>query len=249
MTTTDHRGEAERMLDDAYDFAARGEADAALADSTAAWAIPHALLAIHDELRAIRDRMTEPRWIVPDVETAPNDDTCCDCHLLAVIERGKAVEERDRARREAEALAEEVDGLRSERALDLDTIERLREQRDDLDARLSHLLCDLTRGRLSKTTYDVRTMVQEVEESFSGDMDEVSAERDDLAVEVERLREERDRARTQVISLTGERDDLRATVARVEALVERQPMIGSFTANLEAIRAALEGDRCRTDRA
>ena len=40
-------------------------------------------------------------------------------------------------------------------------------ERDDLPQRLSALLCDLTNGLMSKTNYDVQTMVQEVEAAFS----------------------------------------------------------------------------------
>lgn len=109
------------------------------------------LLAIHDELRAIRDHVTPtPKGAEPErpdtccgkcppVEgggvdctcegnprctPGPEEDTCCDCHL-------EAEQERDRARRDAEALAEEVDGLQSERAVDLERIERLTQERDD----------------------------------------------------------------------------------------------------------------------
>lgn len=39
-------------------------------------------------------------------------------------------------------------------------------ERDDLESRLAALLCDLTDGRMSKTNYDVRTMVREVEAAF-----------------------------------------------------------------------------------
>ena len=52
MNTTDHRAEAERMLADAYDYAAQVPSRGADADSTAAWVVPHALLAIHDLLDA-----------------------------------------------------------------------------------------------------------------------------------------------------------------------------------------------------
>lgn len=37
---------------------------------------------------------------------------------------------------------------------------------EDLESRLAGLLCDLTDGRMSKTNYDVRTMVQAVEAAF-----------------------------------------------------------------------------------
>lgn len=215
MTATDHRAECHdgayepncaecygyevrtqtRMLDQMRALLERlvGIVDAVAAEAPEQTAILH----------AIRDRMTEPRWITADAE--PDEDECCDCHLVAVVERGKAVEERDKARRAAEALAEECDGLRSERAVDLDTIERLREERDRAVRGVGSL----------------------------GEM-------------IERLREERDEARTQVVSLTGERDDLRATVARVEALAtkfERWPSRPPRTVAAGAIRAALGGER------
>ena len=48
-------------------------------------------------------------------------------------------------------------------------------ERDEVAERLSALLCDLTGGRLSKPTYDVRTMVQAIEE-FMGEQLEADAE-------------------------------------------------------------------------
>ena len=41
-------------------------------------------------------------------------------------------------------------------------------ERDDLEDRLAAYLCDSTGGRLSKTGYDVRTMVQHTEEYYDG---------------------------------------------------------------------------------
>lgn len=60
-----------------------------------------------------------------------------------------------------------------------------------VERRLSELLCDLTGGRLSKTGYDVRTMVGEVEDVFERyaeeDRAELQAERDRLAATVDRV--------------------------------------------------------------
>lgn len=58
--------------------------------------------------------------------------------------------------------------------------------RDEFAERLSHLLCDLTGSRLSKPTYPVQTMAQEIEEYLTADLNAALAER---GVEVARLRE------------------------------------------------------------
>ena len=87
MNTTDHRAEAERIL------------------RFGGWdASTHLLAAIHDELRAIRDHVTEPRWIVPDPEP---DDDCCD---RLREERDVARDERDRARTQIISLAGDLPG-------------------------------------------------------------------------------------------------------------------------------------------
>lgn len=50
------------------------------------------------------------------------------------------------------------------------------QERDDLAERLGQLLWDLTDGRLSKTNYDVRTMIQAVEATFEKYADEAAAD-------------------------------------------------------------------------
>lgn len=52
----------------------------------------------------------------------------------------------------------------------------IKRERDDLAERLSSLLCDLTDGLLSKTNYDVRTMVQAVEATFEKHADKARAD-------------------------------------------------------------------------
>ena len=41
------------------------------------------------------------------------------------------------------------------------------EERDEIAGRLAHLLCDLTGGRMSKTSYPVPVMAQEIEQYLS----------------------------------------------------------------------------------
>lgn len=62
-------------------------------------------------------------------------------------------------------------------------------ERDDLAQRLSHLLCDLTGGLLSKTNYDVQTMAQAIAEQAEKDYAPDQAELDRLAAQVQRVRE------------------------------------------------------------
>ena len=45
-------------------------------------------------------------------------------------------------------------------------VDELRAEVERLEDSLSALLCELTGGRLSKTTYDVPTMVREIEAHF-----------------------------------------------------------------------------------
>lgn len=68
-------------------------------------------------------------------------------------------------------------------------------ERDDMETRLSEYLCDSTGGKLSKTGYDVRTMVAHTEEYYDGlhAEDRDRAERAEAAIrEVERLCDETD---------------------------------------------------------
>ena len=59
----------------------------------------------------------------------------------------------------------------------------IKRERDDLAERLSSLLCDLTDGLLSKTNYDVPTMVSTVEATFEKYADEARADAWDEAAE------------------------------------------------------------------
>jgi hypothetical protein len=73
-----------------------------------------------------------------------------------------------------------------------DALEAATSERDDLATRLSEYLCDSTGGLLSKTGYDVRTMVAHTEEYYdrvhAEDRKEAEAERDAAVEAVERVR-------------------------------------------------------------
>ena len=63
------------------------------------------------------------------------------------------------------------------------------EERDEIAGRLAHLLCDLTGGRMSKTSYPVPVMAQEIEQYLSECHEsDLKDERDALAAAVERAR-------------------------------------------------------------
>ena len=63
------------------------------------------------------------------------------------------------------------------------------EERDEIAGRLAHLLCDLTGGRMSKTSYPVPVMAQEIEQYLSECHEsDLKDERDALAAAVERVR-------------------------------------------------------------
>lgn len=74
-----------------------------------------------------------------------------------------------------------------------DALEAATRERDDLATRLSEYLCDSTGGLLSKTGYDVRTMVAHTEEYYdrvhAEERKEVEAERDSAVAAIERIRE------------------------------------------------------------
>jgi hypothetical protein len=63
------------------------------------------------------------------------------------------------------------------------------EERDEIAGRLAHLLCDLTGGRMSKTSYPVPVMAQEIEQYLSECHEsDLKDERDALAAAVEAVR-------------------------------------------------------------
>ncbi len=73
---------------------------------------------------------------------------------------------------------------------------------EDVSAKLSELLCDLTGGALSKTNYPVRTMIQQVEQYFQ---ECYEAER---AVELKELNDMRTRlewCRAELVRVRQER--------------------------------------------
>lgn len=100
---------------------------------------------------------------------------------------------------EIEDLREEVEFHSDDARILRNDVDRLRRgrdiwraDRDDLEERLSLLLWELTDCKLSKSGYDVRTMVSEIEATFEryAEMDraELQADRDSLAATVERVR-------------------------------------------------------------
>jgi len=76
----------------------------------------------------------------------------------------------------------------------LAALEEAERQRDDLEARLAALLCDLTDGRMSGTGYNVQTMVSEVEAAFDRAQQAEVQVYANAAVEAERLLAERTRS-------------------------------------------------------
>ena len=85
----------------------------------------------------------------------------------------------ERLRLEVDDWRRECERWRDEAGVD-GPFDALVAERDEIAGRLSHLLCDLTGSRLSKTGYSVQTMVQEIEEYLTAD----------LEAENERLREQ-----------------------------------------------------------
>ena len=78
------------------------------------------------------------------------------------------------------------------------------EERDEIAGRLAHLLCDLTGGRMSKTSYPVPVMAQEIEQYLSECHEsDLKDERDALAAKLDAVREWIDRRGVNV----GDRDD------------------------------------------
>ena len=63
------------------------------------------------------------------------------------------------------------------------------EERDEIAGRLAHLLCDLTGGRMSKTSYPVPVMAQEIEQYLSECHEsDLKDERDALAAKLDAVR-------------------------------------------------------------
>lgn len=110
-----------------------------------------------------------------------------------------------------------------------DALEVATGERDDLATRLSEYLCDSTGGLLSKTGYDVRTMVAHTEEYYdrvhAEERKEVEAERD-AAVAATEARIERwmqlvGKGVEERMTAEAERDAALARVEELEADMER----------------------------
>jgi hypothetical protein len=119
-------------------------------------------------------------------EHLPGDEfTCTRCYVL----------DEDALRAEVEAVAASLS--ERDRALTacnndlnraLGLLRTAEAEVGRLENNLSDLLCDLTGGRLSKTTYDVPTMAQAIEDYFAEDVAEAEAERNLLREAVGRVK-------------------------------------------------------------
>lgn len=119
------------------------------------------------------------------------------------------------------ALAEVAPDLAAANA----EIERLRSERGDLAKRLSVLLCELTGGRMSKTNYDVRTMVAEIDAAYDEYAQQERAEVEALRAAVARVEALADNAQPIPIHVGGGN------------LVSRRKMV-----HVDDLREALRGD-------
>ena len=131
------------------------------------------------ELEAWRSGRRRKSW--PSIESVPDG-----LHYAAELVRAQGTEggdAHDALLREAAARLKELNDIAPVLLADK---ERAEAEVDELQGRLSELLDNLTGGRMSKTNYDVRTMVQEVEAYFERTQDGEVAE---LRATVERVRE------------------------------------------------------------
>lgn len=99
-------------------------------------------------------------------------------------------------------------------------------ERDEIAGRLSSLLCELTNGRMSKTNYDVRTMVTEIDSAYDEAQQEDRAEQDRLAETLAKVREWADTRSRDVMVLGGRkstryvRTDLAVAADQVTAILD-----------------------------
>jgi hypothetical protein len=160
---------------------------------------------------ADRDASEQPsdRTAAPDAGTTREQEERVERYAEALrysrglIRREKARAVMAVADAEQETLRAEVERLRSSLASTtrwaenlrgwIDRAEAAEAERDEIAGRLSALLCELTSGRLSKTTYDVPTMVAEIDSVYDDAHQEDRAERDRLAGIVEQVRALADR--------------------------------------------------------
>lgn len=112
---------------------------------------------------------------------------------------------------------ERIGAIEAEPDAATERVAELEAERDELEDRLSKYLCDSTGGLLSKTGYDVRTMVAHTEDYYDGlhadARKEIEAERDAALAECRTLRGERN---TFEDDLAKEIDRANAALAAVE---------------------------------
>lgn len=97
------------------------------------------------------------------------------------------------------------------------------EERDEIAGRLACLLCDPTGGLLSKTTYPVPVMVQEIEQYLSECHEsDLKAERDALAAAVEHYAAQRQELR-ELLAHVAERLDA-FTYDELAAIIGDEPL-------------------------
>lgn len=135
------------------------------------------------ELRELLDTATERPWVA---EYSSEQGNCVIPHDAESTREAVAVTRLHHQVADANLIVAAVNALPA--LLDA------ADERDELagvESRLSALLWDLTGGKLSKTSYPVAFMVQEIEEHLAQYHEsDAAAERDRLAATIERVREQ-----------------------------------------------------------
>lgn len=142
-------------------------------------ATPGTVLALIAALEAERSHMQSlAKWVGVD-ETTPSLEIACEASAALEAKTAEVDYWQSRWNRE--------DGYR----IDADRrAEKAEQERDDLEERLSGFLCEMTGGKLSKTGYDVRTMVMHAEEENQRWVDAAVKEAEERAEKAEAAREE-----------------------------------------------------------
>lgn len=106
----------------------------------------------------------------------------------------------------------------------LDALAEAEAERDDLAWRLSCFLDEVTGSRLSKTGYDVRTMVQATEEEFARYYDReyraLEARAEAAEAEQDRLEDDVEMLSKDAMKFARERDAAEAKLARIAEWAE-----------------------------